>query len=95
MRRRLAALALTLSGLLLVPTAALAESEKFQPVDEFLNEFWTSFWIGPVEIGISKLVVYLWLGVAISVILTLWVVDRKSTRLNSSHVSESRMPSSA
>ena len=25
----------------------------------------------------------------------LWLADRKSTRLNSSHVSESRMPSSA
>ena len=74
MTRRLAALALTLSGLLLVPTAALAESEKFQPVDEFLNEYWASFSIGPIEIGLSKLVVYLWIGVAVSLVLTLWLV---------------------
>jgi F-type H+-transporting ATPase subunit a len=72
--RRLAALALGLAGLLLAPAAAFAEGGEFQPVDEFLNEFWTSFSVGPVEIGISKLVVYLWLGVAVSVILTLWVV---------------------
>ena len=32
-------------------------------------------------------------GTALS--LSLWLGDRKSTRLNSSHVSESRMPSSA
>ena len=74
MTRRLAALALTLTGLLLVPTAALAESEKFQPVDEFLNEYWASFTVGPIEIGLSKLVVYLWIGVAVSLILTLWLV---------------------
>ena len=74
MTRRLAALALTLTGLLLVPTAALAESEKFQPVDEFLNEYWASFTVGPIEIGLSKLVVYLWIGVAVSLVLTLWLV---------------------
>ena len=34
------------------------------------------------------------LGVA-ALIGTLGIIDRKSTRLNSSHVSESRMPSSA
>ncbi len=74
MTRRLGLVLLTVIGLLAAPAAALANEEGFQPVDEFLNEYWTSFALGPVEIGISKVVVYLWIGVAISVALTLWVV---------------------
>ena len=34
-------------------------------------------------------------GVPMTPLQILWMIDRKSTRLNSSHVSESRMPSSA
>ena len=74
-RRIVPLLSAVLGVLLLVPAGALAaEDGKFQPVNEFLNEYWASFSLGPLEIGISKLVVYLWIGVAASVILTLWIV---------------------
>ena len=74
-RRIVPLLSAALGVLLLVPAGALAaEDGKFQPVNEFLNEYWASFSLGPLEIGISKLVVYLWIGVAASVILTLWIV---------------------
>jgi F-type H+-transporting ATPase subunit a len=71
---RLRAVWIALAGLLLLPAAAFAEGGEFQPVDEFLNEYWASFAVGPIEIGISKLVVYLWIGVAVSLVLTLWLV---------------------
>ena len=74
MTRRLGLVLLAVIGLLAAPAAALASEEGFQPVNEFLNEYWGSFMVGPIEIGISKLVVYLWIGVAVSLILTLWVV---------------------
>ncbi len=75
MTRRLSLLLVAFAGLLLSPVSAFAVPDTtFQPVDEFLNVYWASFMLGPIEIGISKLVVYLWLAVAISVILTLWIV---------------------
>ncbi|MFM7246703.1 MAG: F0F1 ATP synthase subunit A [Actinomycetota bacterium] len=74
MSRRLALVALALVGVLLAPAAALAEGGEFKPVDEFLNEYWASFALGPLTIGVSKLVVYLWLGLAITIVLTLWIV---------------------
>ncbi len=74
MRRRLGLTALTLLGVLMAPAAAFAEGGEFRPVDEFLNEYWTSYTIGPLELGISKVVVYLLLGMAISVLVTLWIV---------------------
>ena len=43
-------------------------------------------------------IVAFFVGALLAVALLLWdkmTIDRKSTRLNSSHVSESRMPSSA
>jgi F-type H+-transporting ATPase subunit a len=72
--RRLVLIALALVGALLLPGAALAEGGEFKPVDEFLNEYWFSIALGPLEIGVSKLVVYLWLGLAITIVLTLWIV---------------------
>lgn len=73
-RRSLRIVSLLALGLLLAPAAAFAEGGEFKPVDEFINEYWSSFSIGPLEIGISKAVVYLWLGVLVSVVLTLWIV---------------------
>ena len=73
-RRRLSLTLLTLAGLLVFPLAAFAEGSEFKPVEEFINTYWASFMIGPIEIGISKAVVYLWLAVLIAVGLTLWIV---------------------
>jgi F-type H+-transporting ATPase subunit a len=59
---------------LVFPLAAFGSESEFKPVEEFINTYWASFMIGPIEIGISKAVVYLWLAVLIAVLLTLWIV---------------------
>jgi F-type H+-transporting ATPase subunit a len=56
------------------PLSAFAEGGEFKPVDEFINTYWSSYMVGPVEIGISKAVIYLWLAVLVAVGLTLWIV---------------------
>ena len=73
-RRRLSLTLLTLAGLLVFPLSAFAEGGEFKPVEEFINTYWSSFMVGPVEIGISKAVIYLWLAVLVAVVLTLWIV---------------------
>jgi F-type H+-transporting ATPase subunit a len=72
--RRLPIALAALAALLVLPGVALAEGGEFRPVDEFINEYWFSIPIGPLEIGISKLVAYLWIAVVISIVLTLWIV---------------------
>ena len=50
------------------------------------------------QLGINVMVptfLCLFIGIWIGKFIGTWVVDRKSTRLNSSHRLESRMPSSA
>jgi F-type H+-transporting ATPase subunit a len=56
------------------PLSAFAEGGEFKPVDEFINTYWSSYMVGPVEIGISKAVIYHWLAVLVAVGLTLWIV---------------------
>lgn len=73
-RRRLSLTLLTLAGLLVFPLSAFAEGGEFKPVEEFINTYWASFTVGPIEIGISKAVIYLWLAVLVAVLLTLWIV---------------------
>jgi F-type H+-transporting ATPase subunit a len=73
-RRRLSLTLLTLAGLLVFPLSAFAEGGEFKPVEEFINTYWASFSVGPLEIGISKAVIYLWLAVLVAVLLTLWIV---------------------
>lgn len=73
-RRRLSLTLLALTGLLVFPLAAFGSESEFKPVDEFINTYWASFSLGPVEIGISKAVVYLWIAVLVAIVLTLWIV---------------------
>jgi F-type H+-transporting ATPase subunit a len=73
-RRRLSLTLLALLGLLVFPLAAFGSESEFKPVDEFINHYWASITIGPLEIGISKAVIYLWIAVLIAIILTLWIV---------------------
>ena len=66
-------------------------------IKKFFSELfsWYSFFTGLLGLGIGVIVYQ-----AIKFLITytfqyFHILDRKSTRLNSSHVSESRMPSSA
>ena len=54
--------------------AAESDEEDFKPVEEFIISPWFDLELGPVNLGISKAVVYLWLAALIAVILTLWIV---------------------
>jgi F-type H+-transporting ATPase subunit a len=72
--RRLRLVPLALLGLLALPAAALAEGGQFEPVKEFINEYWFGIDLGIFTLGISKAVIYLWIGVLVSIALTLWIV---------------------
>jgi len=62
-------------GLLLaLPAVAEAKESKFKPIDEFIVKPWFHLSIGPIDLGISKAVVYLWLAAVISILLVLWIV---------------------
>lgn len=74
MTRRLRLVPLALLGLLALPAAALAEGGQFEPVKEFINEYWFGIDLGIFTLGISKAVIYLWIGVLVSIALTLWIV---------------------
>ena len=78
MIKRLATLVAPLLLMLLASPAmafaASSDEEDFKPVEEFIVEPWFDLEIGPLNIGISKAVVYLWLAALIAVILTLWIV---------------------
>ena len=74
MTRRLRLVPLALLGLLALPAAAHAEGGQFEPVKEFINEYWFGIDLGIFTLGISKAVIYLWIGVLVSIALTLWIV---------------------
>ena len=78
MIKRLATLVAPLLLMLLASPAmafaASSDEEDFKPVEEFIVEPWFDLEIGPLNVGISKAVVYLWLAALIAVILTLWIV---------------------
>ena len=78
MIKRLATLVAPLLLMLLASPAmafaASSDEEDFKPVEEFIVEPWFDLEIGPLNLGISKAVVYLWLAALIAVILTLWIV---------------------
>ncbi len=66
--------ALSLALLLTVPTLVLGESGKdFKPVNEFIPENWVSIKLGPVDMGISKAVAYLWIAAALSIGVAFWI----------------------
>ncbi len=70
MRRAL--VAATLLALAL-PANALAKGE-FHPEDEFEQHSWVSIHIGPLDLSITKAVVYLLLGTVVTIVLGLWLM---------------------
>ena len=67
MRRCVLALA-TLA--LVVPANAFARGE-FDPAEEFEHHEWIPIHLGPLDLSITKAVVYLWLGAALTILLGL------------------------
>ena len=52
----------------------LAASGDFKPQDEFDLPAWVSIHIGPLDMSINKAVVYLLVGAAVTVILSIWIM---------------------
>jgi len=70
MRRALAII--TLAALSL-PAPALARG-KFDPTTEFEQHEWIPIHIGPLNLSITKAVVYLFIGTALTILLGLWLM---------------------
>jgi F-type H+-transporting ATPase subunit a len=65
MKHRLLAVALLA---LAFPQAAFARGD-FNPADEFELHKWVKIQIGPLDLSITKAVVYLWLGAAVTILI--------------------------
>src|ERR1043166_8412609 len=84
-----------LSGLPVLPAVAASYTNLMRSLPLVLVIFWFYFlvpYIGQWVTGASRPIQ---VGAFASSLITFTLFERKSTRLNSSHVSESRMPSSA
>jgi F-type H+-transporting ATPase subunit a len=65
MRKRLLAVALLA---LAFPPAAFARGE-FNPADEFELNKWVKIELGPLDLSITRAVVYLWIGAALTILI--------------------------
>jgi len=65
MRRRLLAVALLA---LAFPQTAFARGD-FNPADEFTLHKWVKIELGPLDLSITKAVVYLWIGAALTILI--------------------------
>jgi F-type H+-transporting ATPase subunit a len=74
MKRRLATLALLALAL---PTPAYARGE-FDPTTEFEQHEWVPIHLGPLDLSITKAVVYLFLGTALTILLGLFLMRGKT-----------------
>jgi F-type H+-transporting ATPase subunit a len=74
LRRLRHAALIALPALLLLPATAGAANEKFKPIEEFIVKPWFSIPLGPIDVGVSKAVVYMWISAAIAIAGTLWIV---------------------
>jgi F-type H+-transporting ATPase subunit a len=75
-RRKLVALSLLALAL---PQAAWAKGE-FHPEEEFEQHAWVSIHIGPLDLSITKAVVYLMLGSLLTILLGLWSMRARHGR---------------
>jgi len=76
MRRALAIITLAVLSL---PAPALARG-KFDPTTEFEQHEWIPIHIGPLNLSITKAVVYLFIGTALTILLGLWLMRARGGR---------------
>jgi F-type H+-transporting ATPase subunit a len=70
-------LVVALVGLALVlPADALAKGE-FDPSEEFVQNEWIPIHLGPLDLSVTKAVVYLWLGAALSILIGILLMRGK------------------
>jgi F-type H+-transporting ATPase subunit a len=69
-------------GAVWLPGDALARG-KFDPSKEFELHEWVSIHLGPLDLSITKAVVYLWISAAVTILLTLFLMRGRT--LNRRH----------
>jgi F-type H+-transporting ATPase subunit a len=79
--RRLALSVLPLLAALASPALAAASEPKVNPTNEFKLHAYIPIHIGPLDMSINKAVVYLWMGVLVTVVAVTLIV-RGGLRLN-------------
>jgi F-type H+-transporting ATPase subunit a len=85
---RRAKIALAVAGwiaagvLLYVAFGSAGRNSEFQPQNEFKLEPWVPIQLGPVDLSITKAVLYLWLTTALTVITMVWIANRMAARPN-------------
>jgi F-type H+-transporting ATPase subunit a len=67
------ALAIVTLAVLSLPAPALARG-KFDPTTEFEQHEWVPIHLGPLNLSITKAVVYLFIGTALTILLGLWLM---------------------
>jgi F-type H+-transporting ATPase subunit a len=68
--------------LLYVAFGSAGRNSEFQPQNEFKLEPWVPIQLGPVDLSITKAVLYLWLTTALTVITMVWIAKRMAARPN-------------
>ena len=71
------ALLLTFTIALLAPSSAFARGE-FDPTKEFEQHEWIPIHLGPLNLSVTKAVVYLWIGAALTILLGLVLMRGKT-----------------
>jgi F-type H+-transporting ATPase subunit a len=84
LRARLAAVTAPLALMLIAPASsfAITINENFHPQDEFKLDKWIPIKIGPLDLSITKAVLYLWIATALTVWTMVYVARRMQERPN-------------
>ena len=72
-------------GLLLILFAAFGSAGKddsFQPQNEFKLDPWIPIKLGPLDVSITKAVLYLWLAAGLTITTMIWIANRMTARPN-------------
>jgi F-type H+-transporting ATPase subunit a len=72
-------LLVTFALALLAPSSAFARG-TFDPSTEFEQKDWIPIHLGPLDLSVTKAVVYLWLGAAVSIVIG--IVFMRGSRIN-------------
>ena len=65
---------------LLAPSSALAGRHEFDPSTEFEQKDWIPIHLGGLDLSVTKAVVYLWIGAAVSILVG--VIFMRGSRIN-------------
>jgi len=84
LRARLAAATAPLALFLIAPATsfAITVNENYHPQDEFKLDKWIPIKVGPLDLSITKAVLYLWIATALTIWTMVYVARRMQERPN-------------